>query len=40
MQGKELIQDMINTYFMLATMILAVMMILGMYFMPEVRFGY
>lgn len=40
MQGKELIRDMINTYFMLATMILAVMTVLGMYFMPDVRFGY
>lgn len=40
MQGKELIRDMINTYFMLATMILVVMMVLGMYFMPDVRFGY
>lgn len=40
MQGKELIRDMMNTYFMLATMILGVMTILGMYFMPDVRFGY
>ena len=40
MRGKELIVDMINTYFMLTTMILAVMMLLGSYFMPEVRFGY
>ena len=40
MQGKELIRDMINTYFMLATMILAVMTVLGMYFMPDMRFGY
>ena len=40
MQGKELIHDMINTYFMLATMILAVMAILGSHFMPEVRLGY
>ena len=40
MQGKELIRDMINTYFMLATMILGVMLILGTYFMPDVRFGY
>jgi len=40
MQGKELIRDMINTYFMLATMILGVMAILGTQFMPEVRFGY
>lgn len=40
MQGKELIRDMLNTYFMLATMILGVMTVLGMYFMPDVRFGY
>ena len=40
MQGKELINDMIYTYFMLVTMILGIMMVLGMNFMPEVRFGY
>lgn len=40
MSGKELIRDMINTYFMLTTMILVVMMVLGTYFMPEIRFGY
>ena len=40
MKGKELIRDMINTYFMLATMILVVMAVLGTHFMPEVRFGY
>ena len=40
MRGKELIRDMINTYFMLTTMILVVMAVLGTYFMPEVRFGY
>lgn len=40
MQGKELIRDMINTYFMLVTMIAGVMMILGMHFMPDMRFGY
>lgn len=40
MQGKELIRDMINTYFMLVTMILGVMAVLGMYFMPDVTFGY
>lgn len=40
MRGKELIRDMINTYFMLATMILGVMAVLGTYFMPEIRFGY
>ena len=31
---------MVNTYFMLATMILAAMAVLGTYFMPEVTFGY
>ena len=40
MQGKELINDMIYTYFMLVTMILGVMAVLGMYFMPDARFGY
>ena len=40
MRGKELIRDMINTYFMLTTMILVVMAVLGTYFMPEIRFGY
>ena len=40
MRGKELIRDMINTYFMLTTMILVVMMVLGSHFMPNVRFGY
>lgn len=40
MRGKELIRDMISTYFMLTTMILVVMTVLGTYFMPEVRFGY
>ncbi len=40
MQGKELINDMIYTYFMLVTMILGIMMVLGMHFMPDARFGY
>ena len=40
MRGKELIRDMINTYFMLTTMILVVMTVLGTYFMTETRFGY
>ena len=40
MQGKELINDMIYTYFMLVTMILGVMLVLGTYFLPEARFGY
>jgi len=40
MHGKELIRDIINTYFMLVTMIVGAMMVLGTYFMPDVRFGY
>ena len=40
MQGKELINDMIYTYFMLVTMILGVMAVLGNRFMPDVKFGY
>ena len=40
MRGKELIRDMINTYFMLVTMITGIMAVLGMYFMPDVKFGY
>lgn len=40
MQGKELIHDMINTYFMLVTMISGVMALLGIYFMPDASFGY
>ena len=40
MKGKELINDMIYTYFMLVTMILGVMTVLGMHFMPDVKFGY
>lgn len=40
MQGKKLIRDMINTYFMLVTMIVGVMAVLGMNFMPEARFAY
>lgn len=40
MQGKELIRDMINTYFMLVTMISGVMLVLGMYFIPDAKFGY
>lgn len=40
MQGKELINDMIYTYFMLVTMILGVMAVLGNQFMPDVKFGY
>ena len=40
MQGKELINDMLSTYFTLVTMISGVMAILGTHFMPEARFGY
>ena len=40
MQGKQLINDMIYTYFMLVTMILGVMWVLGTYFMPDATFGY
>ena len=40
MQGKELMRDMINTYFMLVTMISGVMLILGVNFMPDASFGY
>ena len=40
MRGKELVNDMIYTYFMLVTMILGVMMVLGTRFMPNERFGY
>ena len=40
MRGKELVNDMIYTYFMLVTMVSGVMMLLGTHFMPDVRFGY
>ena len=40
MQGKQLINDMIYTYFMLVTMILGIMWGLGTHFMPDVTFGY
>ena len=40
MNGKELMNDMIYTYFMLVTMILGVMAVLGMYFFPDAKFGY
>lgn len=40
MRGKELLNDMIYTYFMLATMILGIMAVLGKHFMPDVQFGY
>ena len=37
---KELIRDMLNTYFMLATMISFAMMILGVKYIPDAQFGY
>ncbi len=40
MRGKELLNDMIFTYFMLVTMISAVMAVLGMRFIPDAGFGY
>ena len=40
MQGKELVRDMVNTYFMLVTMISGVMLVLGVNFMPDASFGY
>lgn len=40
MRGKELLNDMIYTYFMLVTMILVIMAVLGTQFMPDARFGY
>lgn len=40
MQGKELLKDMMNTYFMLVTMITAVFFLLGTYFFPDIQFGY
>lgn len=40
MRGKELLNDMIYTYFMLVTMIAGVMAVLGMRFFPDTSFGY
>ena len=40
MRGKELLNDMIYTYFMLVTMIAGVMAVLGMRFVPDASFGY
>lgn len=40
MQGKELLNDMIYTYFMLVTMISAVMALLGIRFIPDASLGY
>ena len=40
MQGKELLRDMMNTYFMLVTMITALFWVLGTCCFPDVAFGY
>ena len=40
MRAKELIRDMLNTYFMLATMISFAMMVLGVKYIPDAQFGY
>ena len=40
MRGKELLNDMIYTYFMLVTMIAGVMAVLGVRFIPDASFGY
>ena len=40
MHGKEFILDCIRTFFTVVTLINVVMFVLGMYFLPESRFGY
>ena len=40
MRGKELLNDLIFTYFMLVTMISGVMAVLGMRFISDASFGY
>ena len=40
MHGKEFILDCIRTFFTVVTLINIVMFLLGLYFMPENRFGY
>ena len=40
MHGKEFMLDCIRTFFTVVTLINVVMFILGMYFLPESRFGY
>lgn len=40
MHGKEFILDCIRTFFTVVTLINMVMFLLGLYFMPENRFGY
>lgn len=40
MHGKEFILDCLRTFFSVVTLINLVMFVLGLYFMPENRFGY
>lgn len=40
MHGKEFVLDCIRTFFTVVTLINVVMFVLGMYFLPESRFGY
>lgn len=40
MHGKDFIVDWLKSFFMVVTLINAVMFIMGLYFMPENRFGY
>lgn len=40
MHGKEFLLDCLRTFFTVVTLINVVMFVLGLYFMPENRFGY
>ena len=40
MRGKEFVLDVIRTYFTVVVLINAAMYVMGMYFVPEHRFGY
>ncbi|MBP3611269.1 MAG: hypothetical protein J6J42_13155 [Lachnospiraceae bacterium] len=40
MHGKDFILDWLKTFFLVVTLINAAMFIMGLYFMPENRFGY
>lgn len=40
MHGREFILDCLRTFFSVVTLINLVMFVLGLYFMPENRFGY
>lgn len=40
MHGKEFILDCIRTFFTVVTLINVVMLVLGLYFMPDKQFGY